>query len=92
LDERAAVDGSIRVVSWAGPRLRADASNPDLAIEVSEGFPGWAYDLLTATNITATNWPVIASDYFDWTGFGRVNAGSIQPIPMRFFRLQTHAP
>ena len=86
------VDGSIEVVPWTGPKLRADPPAPDLLLEVTEGFPGWAFDVLTATNITSTNWTAIYSGYFDWTGLGSANTGPIQPGPAHFFRLRTHAP
>jgi T5SS/PEP-CTERM-associated repeat protein len=86
------VDGSIQVVPWAGPQLRTDLSGTDLVVEATGGFPGWPYDVLTATNLTSTNWTVLSSDYFDWFGDARTYVGTTTAGPTRFYRLLTHAP
>ncbi len=87
------LDGSIEVVPWSGPKLSTDLSaSPSLYLDVTDGFPGGSYDVLTATNITSTNWTVIASGTFDWNGVTSAYVGSTEATPASFFRLQIHWP
>jgi hypothetical protein len=85
------LDGSIEVVTWTGPRIgNVTRSGSNLIYSVSDGFPGGAYDVLTATNIVTplTNWAVLSSGMFDTVGNATITNGIIPANLQRYFRIR----
>jgi len=83
------INGTLSVAAYVPPVIgQITISNTNLDISGSGGIPGWNYYVLTATNLTAPSWKIIATNQFDVDGnFNYTNAlpaGS----PQQFYRLQ----
>ena len=85
------LDGSIKVVTWSGPKIGSvTLSGTNLISSVTDGFPGGAFDVLSATNIVMplTNWTILGSGTFDWLGNSTFTNGIVLAEPARFYRIR----
>jgi len=83
------INGTLSVAAYAPPII-GDISIGDSGLNISGtgGIPGWNYYVLTATNLTAPSWKVIATNQFDVDGnFNYTNALPTSS-PQQFYRLQ----
>ncbi|MGA2246133.1 MAG: hypothetical protein ABSH48_14140 [Verrucomicrobiota bacterium] len=84
-------DGSIIIISTTVPHpairnLSLSAGN--FVIGGTNGYPGAPFALLTTTNLTSTDWTVVATGNFGATGAFSVTNANMPGAPQAYYRLE----
>ena len=83
--------GVLSVVALSAPNIKTvKPAGANLTLTGSAGTTNWAYRVLTATNLAATNWTIVSTNQFDGSGnFSLTLTNAIVPgSPSEFYRLQ----
>jgi autotransporter-associated beta strand protein len=84
-------DGSIIVLSTTVPHpviRHISASAGNFVFSGTNGYPSAPFAVLTSTNLTSSNWTVVATGNFDGSGTFSVTNAITPGMPQAFYRLQ----